>query len=64
MKGVATYKHVGIQIFLSGYPPERIRREHFRESVTHTSCPWKGVASYYDVVIDGAANKDAAWYYP
>ncbi len=30
----------------------------------HTTCPWKGVASYYDVVVDGETNADAAWYYP
>lgn len=46
------------------FPAESIRREHFRESATHTTCPWKGVASYYDVVVDGQVNKDAAWYYP
>lgn len=46
------------------FPPDSIRREYFRESVTHTTCPWKGVASYYDLVVNGAVNKDAAWYYP
>ncbi|HEX8709338.1 MAG TPA: DUF427 domain-containing protein [Pyrinomonadaceae bacterium] len=46
------------------FPPDSIRREHFRDSATHTTCPWKGLASYYDVVVDGAVNKDAAWYYP
>ena len=46
------------------FPPDSIRGEHFRESATHTTCPWKGVASYYDVVVDGEVNKDAAWYYP
>ena len=35
-----------------------------RPSSTHTACPWKGVASYYDVVVDGQVNRDAAWYYP
>lgn len=33
-------------------------------SETHTTCHWKGVASYYDVVVDGKVNADAAWYYP
>ncbi|HYP29602.1 MAG TPA: DUF427 domain-containing protein [Blastocatellia bacterium] len=46
------------------FPAEAINREYFRESDTHTNCPWKGVASYYDVVVEGEVNKDAAWYYP
>ena len=46
------------------FPADSIKREHFRESGTHTTCPWKGVASYYDVVVGGEVNADAAWYYP
>ena len=46
------------------FPPEAVRGERLRASSTHTTCPWKGVASYYDVVVDGQVNKDAAWYYP
>lgn len=46
------------------FPPESIDRAHFKDSATHTTCGWKGEASYYDVVVDGAANKDAAWFYP
>ena len=46
------------------FPPESIEREYFQESATHTTCPWKGEASYYNVVVDGQVNKDAAWYYP
>jgi uncharacterized protein (DUF427 family) len=46
------------------FPPEAIDRRYFRESDTQTVCSWKGTASYYDVVIDGETNKDAAWYYP
>lgn len=46
------------------FPADSVRREHFRESDTHTTCPWKGEASYYDVLADGEVNKDAAWYYP
>jgi uncharacterized protein (DUF427 family) len=46
------------------FPPEAIRREHFQESSKHTTCPWKGEASYYDVIVEGQVNKDAAWYYP
>lgn len=46
------------------FPADSIRSEHFRPSDKHTTCPWKGEASYYDVVVDGDLNKDAAWYYP
>lgn len=46
------------------FPAAAVRREFFRESETHTVCPWKGTASYYDVVVGGDVNKDAAWYYP
>lgn len=46
------------------FPPNAVRREHFSDSATHTTCPWKGVASYYSVVVDGQTNADAAWYYP
>ncbi|HKZ00722.1 MAG TPA: DUF427 domain-containing protein [Pyrinomonadaceae bacterium] len=46
------------------FPPDKIHREFFKESDTHTTCPWKGEASYYDIIAAGAANKDAAWYYP
>jgi len=46
------------------FPPEAVRREHLEPSATHTTCPWKGVASYYDVVVNGETNRDAAWYYP
>ena len=46
------------------FPPEAIDKQYFKESSTHTTCPWKGVASYYNVEVDGQVNKDAAWYYP
>jgi uncharacterized protein (DUF427 family) len=46
------------------FPPDAVKREFFRDSTTHTTCGWKGVASYYDVVVDGQRNADAAWYYP
>ena len=46
------------------FPPDAVAREHFRDSATHTTCPWKGTASYFDVVVNGETNKDAAWYYP
>jgi uncharacterized protein (DUF427 family) len=46
------------------FPPDALRREHFKPSRTHTVCGWKGTASYYDVEVDGQVNQDAAWYYP
>ena len=46
------------------FPAESVNHEYFRESGTHTTCPWKGLASYYDVVVGDEVNKDAAWYYP
>jgi uncharacterized protein (DUF427 family) len=46
------------------FPPQSIKREHFNPSTTHTTCPWKGEASYYDIIVGGKVNKDAAWYYP
>lgn len=46
------------------FPPDSINTEYFHPSETHTVCPWKGTASYYDVVVDGETNGDAAWYYP
>ena len=46
------------------FPPEAVKREFLQPSETHTTCGWKGIASYYDVVVDGQTNKDAAWYYP
>ena len=45
------------------FPPDAVKREFLRPSDTHTTCFWKGVASYYNVVVDGKENKDAAWYY-
>jgi uncharacterized protein (DUF427 family) len=46
------------------FPPDTVNRQYFQDSSTHTTCPWKGEASYYDVLVDGQVNKDAAWYYP
>jgi uncharacterized protein (DUF427 family) len=46
------------------FPRSVIDLAYFRESKTHTTCPWKGQASYYDIVVDGEVNRDAAWYYP
>jgi len=45
------------------FPPEAVRREHLRPSDTTSRCVWKGKASYYHVVVDGAEQPDAAWTY-
>ncbi|KAF8688138.1 hypothetical protein RHS03_09770, partial [Rhizoctonia solani] len=62
------------------FPPDSLNKTYFKESDTHTyvtlvfavlaphlldsTCPWKGVASYYHVEVDGKTISDAAWYYP
>ncbi len=46
------------------FPREAVRAEHLRPSEHHTVCGWKGTASYYDVVVGGQVNRNAAWYYP
>lgn len=46
------------------FPPSAVKQEFFQPSETHTVCGWKGTASYYDVVVGGQVNKDAAWFYP
>ncbi len=46
------------------FPANSINKEFFKASQTHTTCPYKGVASYYSVVVEEKENKDAAWFYP
>lgn len=46
------------------FPPEAIKMEFFHASDQHTTCPWKGLASYYNVEVSGKRNPNAAWYYP
>jgi uncharacterized protein (DUF427 family) len=45
------------------FPRKSIEPEYFKASGAHTSCPWKGMASYFDVVVKGDVNRGAAWYY-
>ena len=56
-----TYETVEGNIY---FPMDSLKREYFKESATTTGCPWKGVASYLTVDIEGEVNADAAWYYP
>lgn len=46
------------------FPDSSLNKTFFRPSDTHTTCHWKGVASYYHLVVNGKENKDAAWFYP
>lgn len=46
------------------FPLSSLNQEFVQTSSTHTHCPWKGEASYYNVVVDGAVNANAVWYYP
>ena len=48
----------------SYFPASSLNMAHFSPSATHTTCGWKGVASYYHVVVGDERNADAAWYYP
>ncbi len=46
------------------FPPDSINQDYFRASEARSTCPWKGLASYYDIVVGDDANPGAAWYYP
>jgi uncharacterized protein (DUF427 family) len=46
------------------FPQDSLKKEFFKSSNFHTTCPWKGIASYYSLAVSGETNKDAAWYYP
>ena len=46
------------------FPKSSVNAEYLKESNTHSTCPWKGLASYYTIEVDGKQNPDAAWYYP
>ncbi len=46
------------------FPPAAVNRDYLRKSDTHTTCPWKGQASYYTIFIGDKVETDAAWYYP
>lgn len=46
------------------FPPESINSEFFELSDTHSTCPWKGKASYFNIITGEKTNPDAAWFYP
>ncbi|NQV16441.1 DUF427 domain-containing protein [bacterium] len=54
-------------VFIEGnhyFPVSSVNQEYLKESATHTTCAWKGIASYYHIETEGLVNNDAAWYYP
>ena len=46
------------------FPPGSLKNDFFKQSGTHSTCPWKGLASYYSIEVNGTTNNDAAWFYP
>jgi len=46
------------------FPRSSVKAEYLRPSETHSVCPWKGMASYNDIEVNGERNPDAAWFYP
>lgn len=57
----STYETVEGNIY---FPPDSVKKDNFSDSNTHTLCPWKGEASYYNLTVGGNEVKDVAWYYP
>ena len=45
------------------FPPESVDSRYLQQRATTSVCPWKGLANYYSLVVDGVTNEDAAWYY-
>ncbi len=63
----ATIAQSDVTVIVEGnhyFPRDSVDTAYLADSSKHTRCPWKGTASYFDVVVDGQVNKDAAWYYP
>lgn len=46
------------------FPPRAVNMKYLQSSATRSVCPWKGIANYYDIIVNGQLNADAAWYYP
>lgn len=54
-------------IYIEGnwyFPPTAIKQEYFKPNDEHTTCFWKGEASYYNVDVNGTVSEGGAWYYP
>jgi uncharacterized protein (DUF427 family) len=46
------------------FPPSSVKREYLQPSDHTSRCPWKGLASYYSLNVNGKVNENAVWYYP
>ena len=46
------------------FPPDAVHHDFLKASDHRTTCPWKGDAHYYDVIVDGKESRNAAWTYP
>ncbi|MDZ5458816.1 DUF427 domain-containing protein [Azohydromonas lata] len=46
------------------FPESAVKREYLVSSNHRTSCPWKGQAHYWSLLVNGDLNPEAAWYYP
>ena len=46
------------------FPEGAVDRSYVTPSAARTTCPWKGVAHYYTLVVAGKENPNACWYYP
>ncbi len=46
------------------FPPDSINDQFFQLSDKHTTCPWKGKASYFHIQVGDEKNENAAWFYP
>ncbi len=44
--------------------PSDVKMEYLAPSSSRSTCPWKGIASYYSITVGAHVNEDAAWYYP
>lgn len=45
------------------FPPDSVNSDFLKKSDATSHCPWKGLASYYDIDVNGSVNRQAAWYY-
>jgi len=61
MEAVLPFKDTTIYYY---FPSDDVNKEYLQETNTRSTCPWKGKAYYYNIIVNDKVNKDAAWYYP